>query len=123
MAPVTSSTSPPQPRTSASSPSLSRCPCTPCQPDPRHRPTVPRRPRPLLSPADFFNGIGHKRTVCFRDTTGQRRSPERLVLALGSPYNHGGGGDLATLDGPTPGDNLACDAIEAVIVPAPAISA
>src|SRR4029450_772668 len=73
---------PPHPRPPASPPSLSRCPCTRCQADPRHWPTVPRRPRPLLPPADFFNSIGREQTVRFKRCHRQSGPSARMVTTL-----------------------------------------
>src|SRR3954452_7554181 len=83
-APVTSSTSPLQPRTSASSPSLFHSPCTPCQPDPRHRPAVPRR---LVC-------LSHQRTFSTTSAESGMSASEQVACRPGRPPSAHGGCDF-----------------------------
>ena len=81
-APVTSSTSPLQPRTSASSPSLFHSPCTPCQPDPRHRPAVPRRLVCLSHQRTFSTTSAESGMTAFEtETVESCRSPAKYERA------------------------------------------
>src|SRR5829696_6415966 len=67
-------------RTSASSPSLFHSPCTPCQPDPRHRPAVPRRPVCLSHQRTFSTASAVNGTTALRG-----HIPEKWCIAAAAP--------------------------------------